>query len=104
MTAADWHDQSLRALGLVLYGNAIEEPGPHGEPVVGDTLAILLNAGQSAVEFDLANYAEHVPADWETLIDTLYPPDNGGLVYRHRAQVAVPDRTLLLLREIQHRG
>ena len=100
MTAADWHDRSLRALGLVLYGNAIEEPGPHGEPVTGDTLAILLNAGQSAVEFDLNNYAEHVPAGWETLIDTLHPPDNGGLVYPDRAQVTVPDRTLLLLREI----
>jgi isoamylase len=100
MTAGDWHDRSLRALGLVLYGNAIEEPGPHGEPVTGDTLAILLNAGQSAVEFDLNNYAEHVPAGWETLIDTLHPPDNGGLVYPDRAQVTVPDRTLLLLREI----
>ena len=100
MTAADWHDRSLRALGLVLYGNAIEEPGPHGEPVTGDTLAILLNAGQTTVEFDLTNYAEHVPAGWETLVDTLHPPDNGGLVYADGAQVTVPERTLLLLREI----
>jgi glycogen operon protein len=100
MTAVDWHDQSLRALGLVLYGNAIEEPGPHGEPVTGDTLAVLLNAGRTAVEFDLTNYAEHAPAGWQTLIDTLHPPDNGGLVYRDRARITVPDRTLLLLREI----
>jgi isoamylase len=104
MTAADWHDQSLRALGLVLYGNAIEEPGPHGEPIVGDTLAILLNAGRTAVDFDLTNHAEHAPASWETLIDTLHPPDNSGLVYGDRVQVTVPDRTLLLLREIPHGG
>jgi isoamylase len=104
MTAADWHDRSLHALGLVLYGNAIEELGPHGEPIVGDTLAILLNAGRTAVEFDLTNHAEHAPANWETLIDTLHPPDNSGLVYGDRVQVTVPDRTLLLLREIPHGG
>jgi capsule polysaccharide modification protein KpsS len=60
----------------------------------------LLNAGRTAVEFDLTNYAEHAPAGWQTLIDTLHPPDNGGLVYRDRARITVPDRTLLLLREI----
>ncbi|MCD6032088.1 MAG: glycogen debranching enzyme GlgX [Thermomicrobiales bacterium] len=100
MTAADWHDQHLRALGLVLHGNAIEEPGPHGETVAGDTLAILLNAGQTEVEFDLTNHADHAPAGWETLVDTWHPPDNGGLVYRDPARVAVPDRTLILLREL----
>jgi isoamylase len=100
MTAADWHDQALRALGLVLHGNAIEEPGPHGETVVGDTLAMLLNAGQVAVEFDLIHHADHAPAGWETLVDTSRPPDNGGQVYRARTPVTVPDRTLLLLREI----
>jgi isoamylase len=101
MTAADWHDQALRALGLVLHGNAIEEPGPHGETVVGDTLAMLLNAGQVAVEFDLIHHADHAPAGWETLVDTSRPPDHGGLVYRARTPVTVPDRTLLLLRELQ---
>ena len=100
MTAADWHDRSLRALGLVLHGNAIEELGPHGETVTGDTLAILLNAGQTEVEFDLTHHADHAPAGWETLVDTLRAPDNGGLVYRSRVPVVVPDRTLLLLREM----
>jgi hypothetical protein len=84
----------------VLHGNAIEEPGPHGETVAGDTLAVLLNAGQTDVEFDLTSHADHAPAGWETLIDTLHPPDNGGLVYHSRTRVAVPDRTLLLLREV----
>jgi glycogen operon protein len=100
MTAADWHDRELRALGLVLHGNAIEEPGPHGETVAGDTLAVLLNAGQTDVEFDLASHADHAPAGWETLIDTLHPPDNGRLVYHPRTRVAVPDRSVLLLREV----
>ena len=66
MTAADWHDESLRALGCVLHGNAIEEPGPHGEKIAGDTLALLLNAGRAAIEFDLSRHADHAPASWET--------------------------------------
>jgi isoamylase len=100
MTAADWHDQSLRALGQVLYGNAIEEPGPHGETISGDTLAMLLNAGKTEVEFDLTQQGDHALADWETLVNTLHPPDNGRLIYRTGALVTVPDRTLLLLREL----
>jgi glycogen operon protein len=100
MTAADWHNTELLALGLVLHGNAIEEPGLRGEAVVGDTLAILFNAGPSEVEFDLTRHTDHSPASWETLVDTLHPVDNGGLVYSAPEPVAVPDRTLLLLREL----
>ncbi|MDQ3225618.1 MAG: glycogen debranching protein GlgX [Chloroflexota bacterium] len=100
MTAADWHDTNLHALGCVLHGNAIEDLGPHGEPICGDTLAILLNAGREAVAFDLTGHADHAPASWQTLIDTMHPPDNGGAVCGPLAPVVVPDRTVLLLREL----
>jgi glycogen operon protein len=100
MTAADWQDATLHALGLVLHGNAIEEPGPHGEAVVGDTLAILLNAGQTPVEFDLSRHADHSPPRWETLLDTMHPPDNNRLIHSALEAVPVPERTLLLLREL----
>ena len=99
MTAADWQIAELHALGMVLHGNAIEELGPHGEPIVGDTLAILLNAGD-AVEFDLSRHAEHPPASWETLLDTARPPANDGRRYPPNERVPVPERTLLLLREL----
>jgi isoamylase len=100
MTAADWHDPGLHALGLVLHGNAIDELSPHGGPISGDTLAMLLNAGRTEVEFDLTQQGDHGPASWETLVDTMHPPDNDALVYRARTAVVVPSRTLLLLREI----
>ncbi len=100
MIAADWHDTSLHALGCVLHGNAIEEPGLHGEPITGDTLAILLNAGCDAVAFDLTHHADHAPASWETLIDTMHPPDNDAAICGPLAPVVVPDRTVLLLREL----
>jgi glycogen operon protein len=99
MTAADWQIADLHALGMVLHGNAIEELGPHGEPIVGDTLAILLNAGD-AVEFDLSRHADHPPASWETLLDTARPPANDGQCYAPNERVPVPERTLLLLREL----
>jgi glycogen operon protein len=100
MTAADWHDANLHALGLVLHGNAIEEPGPHGETVVGDTLAILLNAGSDEAMFDLSRHADHPPARWETLFDTMRPPDNASAIYEATTPVRVPERTFLLLREL----
>jgi isoamylase len=100
MIAADWFNPKLHALGLVLHGDALVERGPRGEPIVGETLAILLNAGREAVHFDLSTHAEHVPRRWETLIDTMSPPDNGGCVHDALAPVVVPERTVLLLREI----
>jgi isoamylase len=100
MLAADWHDASLRALGLILHGNAIEERGPHGEPIIGDTLALLLNAGSTDTQFDLGRHADHGPARWETLIDTAQPPDSHAVIYEPPSAVAVASRSLLLLREI----
>ena len=100
MIAADWFDPALHALGLILHGDAIVELGPRGEPVFGDTLAILLNAGRDPVRFDLSGHAEHAPRNWETLIDTAMPPDHGGRVYGSLAPVLVPERAVLLLREI----
>lgn len=96
----DWYDRNLHALGLVLHGNAIEESGPHGEAIVGDSLALLLNAGPETVEFDLALHAKHAPRWWETLVDTANPPDNHAAVHDPQALVRVPSRTLLLLREL----
>ncbi len=100
MLHGDWHDDSLRALGLVLHGNAIEEPGPHGEAIVGDTLAILLNADDQPVEFDLSLHADHAPAHWQTLVDTGHPPDNKAMMYEPDVPLRVAPRTLLLLREL----
>ena len=96
----DWYDHSLHALGLVLHGNAIEESGPHGEAIVGDSLALLLNAGPETVEFDLALHAKHAPRWWETLVDTANPPDNHAAAHDPQTLVRVPSRTLLLLREL----
>ena len=71
MTDTEWHDASLSALGLMLYGDAIEELDRFGQPITGDTLLILLNAANETVCFTLPGKRRSAtPSRWETLIDT----------------------------------
>jgi glycogen operon protein len=99
MLHADWHN-GLHALGLVLHGNAIEELDARGQPIVGDTLALLLNAGTKPVEFEMARHAAHPPARWQTLVDTHHPPDNERGIFPAQNPIEVPARGLLLLKEL----
>jgi glycogen operon protein len=99
MLHADWQDPSLHALGLILHGAALNETGPHGESVVGDTLALLLNAAVHDVTFHLSGHDEHACTQWVTLVDTGAPPDNQGKAWAAGQKVAVPARSLLLLAE-----
>ena len=99
MLHADWYNTSFHALGLALHGNAIEELGPQGETIIGDTLAILLNAGPEAVMFDLPRHADQPPARWELLIDTALPNAREATFFVALRPVPVAERSLLLLRE-----
>ena len=44
MTEGDWASPLDTGLAMLLDGTMIEEPGPRGEPVVGDSFLVLLNA------------------------------------------------------------
>src|SRR5690606_2064422 len=70
MMHADWQDPKLHALGLILHGAALSETGPQGEPIQGDTLALLLNGGADDVTFSLCGHIEHACTQWVTLVDT----------------------------------
>ena len=71
MTDETWNSPDVRCLGVRLNGDAIDEVDERGERIVGDTLLILLNAGEEAVPFSLP---ETGPTErWETLIDTADP-------------------------------
>ena len=57
-TAARWPTRrgtpgSCARLGMLLSGNAIEEVDERGEPIIGDTLLVLLNAHTDTVPFTL---------------------------------------------------
>src|SRR5438093_3815244 len=53
MTDEKWNADFVLSLGMLLNGNAIEEVDERGEPIVGDTLLVLLNGHHDKVPFTL---------------------------------------------------
>ena len=51
MTGDDWNDWNNHALGMLIYGDATDETDDRGRPVRGDTMLLLLNAGDTEVTF-----------------------------------------------------
>ena len=63
-----WHSGELRALGMRLNGESIDEVDERGEPIVGDTLLVLLNSQPGSVGFRLPR---HKPSErWVPYVDT----------------------------------
>ena len=86
MTEEDWTNPQTRCLGLRLAGDAIEEVDTQGNPIVDDTLLILLNAHHEPLPFTLPAHRPGVK--WELALDTrtpdgrrLHRPMRGGEVY-----------------------
>ena len=79
MTAEDWTRPETRALGLRMGGDAIPSLDRRGEPVVGDTLLVLLNGGEDELAFVLP--ARAWGARWQVLVDTrsAEPPERAAL-------------------------
>jgi glycogen operon protein len=71
MTDETWHSPDVRALGVRLNGDAIQEVNERGERIVGDTLLMMLNAGDRVITFVLP--ATAAVERWETLLDTADP-------------------------------
>ena len=68
MSDADWNAGYVKCLGVRLAGDMIGDVSERGEPIVGDTSLLLLNAHHEAISFVLPEAkSEH---RWERLIDT----------------------------------
>ena len=70
-TVDDWHDPECRALGMFVLGEAHDEVDERGRPIQGDSLLLLLNAGERPCHFrlpqppapgDLGAERQHRPA------------------------------------------
>ena len=71
MTDEAWDAGFVKCLGVRLAGDLIGEVDERGEPIVGDTLLVLLNAHHEAIPFTLPAHA--AGQDWELLLDTADP-------------------------------
>jgi isoamylase len=73
-----WNAGYVKCLGVRLAGDVIADKDERGEPLVGDTLLILLNAHHEPIEFNVpAARPEHV---WLTLFDTAIDGGEGAIV------------------------
>ena len=73
LTQADWRDASSHSLGMLINGDATDETDDTGEPIKGDTMLVLVNAGETDVDFVLPNHG-----GWSALIDTARTPQPPG--------------------------
>ena len=56
MTDEAWNAGFVKCLGVRLAGDLIGDVDEHGEPIVGDTLLILLNAHHEPIPFTLPEH------------------------------------------------
>jgi glycogen operon protein len=95
MDDAGWQSPHIRCLGMRLAGDMINEVNERGEPILGDTLLLLINAHWEEIPFTLPDTrVEHV---WETLVDTR-DPDAPMRVLRGGEKFPLFGRSVTLLR------
>jgi glycogen operon protein len=71
MTEEAWNAGYVRCLGVWMAGDLIGDVDEHGEPIVGDTVLLLLNAHHEVIPFTLP--ATREGQGWERLLDTADP-------------------------------
>ena len=89
-----WNADFVRSIGMLLSGNAIEEVNERGEPIIGDTLLVLLNAHHDKVPFTLP------PLDgeqqWQRVFDTR-DPRRRDRVFKPGARYPLRGRSVAVL-------
>jgi glycogen operon protein len=71
MDDAAWNAPFVRSLGVLLSGSAIDEVDERGEPLLGDTLLLLLNGHDEEVTFTLP--PDDDDQQWHRVFDTFEP-------------------------------
>ena len=94
MTDSDWHTGYARSLGVFLNGDAITEPGPHGETVRDQSFLLLFNAHREPVSFTLPD--SRFGPGWDLLVDTAAAD---AVVVPAGGSVELAGRSIMVLRE-----
>jgi glycogen operon protein len=92
MQAADWRNPGNQAFGMLIDGMATDEVDDRGHIVSGDTLLLLMNAGEVPVRCTLPTLGEM--KTWVVMVDTA----KHELPVVRRGRVTVDPHTLMLLR------
>jgi glycogen operon protein len=97
MSEEDWSQGYARAVTVFLNGEQITEPDERGDRIVGDSLLLLVNAHDGALEFVLPD--DTFGDAWRTIVDTAEPSVNAHTGSEHKAgtTVSVTDRSLRVL-------
>ncbi|MEO3791010.1 glycogen debranching protein GlgX [Nonomuraea sp. B10E15] len=97
MTDSDWNVGYAKSLAVFLNGEAITEPDRRGRPIRDDSFLLLFNAHHDTIQFTIPkDYGEM----WHTEIDTAMPIDVGARMCRAGEAVAVPGRSVQVLRRV----
>ncbi len=99
MTDEDWNREFARCLGMLLPGDAMDERDNNGDPIVGESLLVLMNAHHEAISFRLPPYGA---ADqlWELLLDS-YEPKAPVRRFRRAQRYELQGRSLAVLRLVE---
>ena len=95
MTDEAWGAGFVKCLGVRLAGDLIGDVDERGEPIVGDTLLLLLNAHHEAIPFTLPALKER--QRWELLLDT-DEAVNEAAAFTSGAQFGLQGRSLAVFR------
>ena len=100
LSDVDWRNASAHVIGMLIDGAATDEVGERGHAMLGDTLLILMNAGEDAAPFTLPVLNADGENTWVIMIDTAHEEQP---VVRNGA-VSVDAHAVMLLRfGIDHR-
>jgi glycogen operon protein len=96
MDDKDWNAGFVRCMGVRLAGDLINEVAERGEPIVGDTILVLLNAHHEAIPFTLPVYKSG--QRWERLLDTAQEGDAPCEQYAEQYQYPLEGRSMAVFR------
>jgi glycogen operon protein len=104
MTGSDWNSGYAKALAVCVNGDAITEPGPHGERITDADFILLINAHSGPVTFTVPASFGSPGASWQIAADTatgrVHQPASGPAPPEPAVgpQVSVTSRSMMVLR------
>jgi glycogen operon protein len=94
MSDEDWNADFVKSLGVRLAGDLIDHEDERGEPIVGDTLLLLLNAHWEPIPFTLPQTSEGQV--WDPILDSADASEDVRL-FEGGTQYPLKDRSLAVL-------